>query len=38
MLGEGGLDNLWVYLIAPSLGGLLAAVVYKVQNPEEPAS
>jgi aquaporin Z len=34
MLGSGGLSNLWVYLAAPSLGGLLAAVVFKFQNPE----
>jgi aquaporin Z len=35
MLGTGGLANLWVYLLAPALGGLLAAVVYRFQNGEE---
>jgi aquaporin Z len=34
MLGDGGVSSLWVYLVACSLGGLLAAVVYKFQNVE----
>lgn len=38
MLGEGTLSNLWVYLVAPSLGGLLAALVFRVQNPDTPAT
>ena len=38
MLGEGTLSNLWVYLVAPSLGGLLAALVYRVQNPDATAA
>jgi aquaporin Z len=37
MLGDGGLSNLWVYLIGPSAGGLLAGLVYRMQNPDSDA-
>jgi aquaporin Z len=35
LMGTGGMNHLWVYVVACSLGGLLAAVVYKFQNVEE---
>jgi len=38
LFGDGGsLGGLWVYLVAPTLGGALAAFVYKFQNPEDAA-
>lgn len=36
LFGDGSLRHLWVYLVAPTLGGVLAAFVYKLQNPEAP--
>lgn len=38
MAGGGSMANLWVYLVACSLGGLLAALVYKYQNGDDAAS
>jgi aquaporin Z len=36
--GDGGtLGGLWVYLVATFAGGALAALVFRVQQPEEPA-
>lgn len=29
--GDGGFQNLWIYLVGPFAGGALAAVVYKMQ-------
>jgi aquaporin Z len=37
MLGEGGLGNIWLYLVGPLLGGAAAAGVFKLQSPEEVA-
>jgi aquaporin Z len=31
-LGGGTLDNLWMYIVAPLAGGVLAAVVYKIMT------
>jgi aquaporin Z len=31
--GNGGLGDLWLYLVGPFLGGAVAAVVFKLQNP-----
>ena len=33
MAGSGGLADLWLYLVGPFLGGAVAAVVFKLQNP-----
>ena len=35
MFGNGSLANLWLYLVGPFVGGALAAVVYRVQQPAE---
>lgn len=36
LFGDGrALRSLWVYFVGPAAGGLLAAVVYKMMNPEE---
>jgi len=32
-MGSGGFGDLWLYLVGPLLGGAVAAVVFKVQNP-----
>jgi aquaporin Z len=32
--GEGGFDNLWLYIVGPLLGGALAAVVFGLQERE----
>ena len=38
LFGDGrALGGLWVYLVAPTLGALLAVPVYKMQNPEPSA-
>ncbi|HEY3246568.1 MAG TPA: MIP/aquaporin family protein, partial [Phycisphaerae bacterium] len=31
--GSGSLRDLWIYLVGPLAGGLLAALVFKLQNP-----
>ena len=36
LLGGGSVANLWLYLLGPFVGGALAAVVYRVQQPSEP--
>ncbi len=36
LFGDGSVQHLWVYLVAPALGGVAAAFVYKLQNPEVP--
>ena len=33
-VGEGSFAALWIYLVGPLAGGALAALVYKLQNPE----
>lgn len=33
--GDGGWGNLWMYLVGPFAGGALAAIVYKMQHPDE---
>jgi aquaporin Z len=35
MLGQGGLADLWLYLVGPLLGGAAAAGVFRLQSPEE---
>ncbi|HKR07270.1 MAG TPA: aquaporin [Bacteroidia bacterium] len=35
MLGGGSCEYLWIYLVGPLAGGVLAAVVYKITNPKE---
>ena len=37
-VGGGSLTSLWFYLVAPLAGGALAAVVFKIQNPEDGPS
>lgn len=32
--GDGGMANLWIYVVGPVLGGLGAVPVFKLQNPE----
>jgi len=32
-MGDGGFGNLWLYLVGPFLGGAVAAMVFKIQNP-----
>ncbi|HMB94666.1 MAG TPA: aquaporin, partial [Tepidisphaeraceae bacterium] len=32
MLGNGSLQNLWIYLVGPFLGGAVAAAVYRFQH------
>jgi aquaporin Z len=36
LLGGGSVANLWLYLVGPFVGGAMAAVVYRVQQPSEP--
>ncbi len=31
--GEGGLSNLLLYIVAPLVGGFLAAIVFRAQEP-----
>jgi aquaporin Z len=33
--GQGSLGHLWIYLVACFAGGAVAAVVFKIQNPED---
>jgi len=38
-MGHGTLGNAWLYIVGPLLGGALAALFFRVQNPEpEPAA
>lgn len=32
LMGAGGLQHLWLYIVAPVAGGILAAVVFKMQE------
>ena len=36
LLGGGSVANLWLYLVGPFAGGVVAAVVYRVQQPAQP--
>ena len=36
LLGGGSVANLWLYLIGPLAGGVLAAALYRVQQPSQP--
>jgi len=38
LAGAGTLGSLWIYLVAPLLGGVLAAGIYNVQHPTVPAT
>lgn len=35
MFKGGGFTNVWIYIVGPILGGLIAAQIWKFQNPEE---
>jgi aquaporin Z len=35
LLGDGTLAHVWLYLVGPLAGGAAAAVLFRVQNPEE---
>ena len=37
LTGVGGLADLWLYLVGPLLGGVVAAIVFRFQEPETPA-
>jgi aquaporin Z len=37
-LGEGGLGSAWYYVVGPFAGAALAALAFRVQNPEELAA
>jgi aquaporin Z len=36
LLGGGSVANLWLYLVGPFVGGVLAALLYRVQQPSQP--
>jgi aquaporin Z len=36
LLGGGSAGNLWLYLVGPFAGGVLAAALYRVQQPSQP--
>jgi aquaporin Z len=36
LLGGGSVANLWLYLVGPFVGGVLAAILYRVQQPSQP--
>jgi aquaporin Z len=36
LTGSGSLNNLWIYLAGPFAGAILAAGVFKLQNPNDP--
>jgi aquaporin Z len=36
LLGDGSVVNLWLYLVGPFAGGVIAAAVYRVQQPSQP--
>ena len=33
--GDGGFSNIWIYIVAPIIGGAIAPFVFKMQNPDE---
>ena len=35
LAGDGSFANLWIYLVAPILGGLAAVPIFKMQLPAE---
>ena len=35
LLGDGSMSNLWIYLVGPVLGGVAAAAVFDLQNPDD---
>lgn len=35
LVGAGTLANLWLYVVGPLLGGAVAALVFKIQDPED---
>jgi aquaporin Z len=35
LLGDGTFGNLWLYLVGPFLGGILAALVFRIQERED---
>jgi hypothetical protein len=35
LLGGGSVADLWLYLVGPFVGGGLAAMVYRIQQPAE---
>jgi aquaporin Z len=36
LLGGGSVANLWLYLVGPFIGGVVAALLYRVQQPMQP--
>jgi aquaporin Z len=36
LLGGGSVANLWLYLVGPFVGGVVAAMLYRVQQPSQP--
>jgi aquaporin Z len=36
LLGGGSTANLWLYLVGPFIGGVVAALLYRVQQPMQP--
>jgi aquaporin Z len=36
LLGGGSIANLWLYLVGPFIGGVVAALLYRVQQPMQP--
>ncbi len=37
-MGGGGFDNVWIYIVGPFAGAALAALVFKIQEPEHESS
>jgi len=35
LVGGGSMANLWIYLVAPFIGGAAAAIVFKIQTPDQ---
>ncbi len=35
LMGNGSMTNLWLYWVGPMIGGALAAVAFKIQNPDD---
>jgi len=38
VIGGGGFTNLWLYVAGPIIGGVLAAVVFRIQEPPPPTA